>query len=48
MRKLKKGGLLKKDIKNFIKGKGSFSKQDVNNLMLGLYNADEWVNLVKK
>ena len=45
MRKLKK--FTEKDIKNFIKGKGSFSKQDVNNLMLGLYNANEWVNLVK-
>ena len=45
MRKLKK--FTEKDIKNFIKGKGSFSKQDVNNLMLGLYNADEWINLVK-
>ena len=45
MRKLKK--FTEKDIKAFIKGKGSFSKQDVNNLMLGLYNADEWVNLFK-
>jgi len=45
MRKMKK--FTEKDIKAFISGKGSFSKQDVNNLMLGLYNSDEWVNLVK-
>jgi len=45
MRKMKK--FSEKDIKNFIKGKGSFGKSDVNNLMLGLYNADEWVNLFK-
>ena len=45
MRKMKK--FTEKDIRSYILGKGSFGKQDVNLLMLGLYNADEWVNLFK-
>jgi len=45
MRKLKK--FTEKDIRSYIQGKGSFGKQDVNLLMLGLYNADEWINLFK-